>query len=74
MPVTTYDVSTDETRDITQRDVALMTAAANAYGRLREQVAKIHAELQAQVAEINQRFPAMTQPQRVENDRVTGDL
>ena len=44
-----YDISTDAFRDATQKDISDLSAAANAYGRIRSDMEKTHAKLMADV-------------------------
>lgn len=56
MKVRLYDIRTDGTRDVTQRDVDEMQAVVTAYGLLRDAVTRVHTDLQARVGEIKERY------------------
>lgn len=58
MALKMYDVSIDATREVTQQDIDMFTATANAYGRLRMAIANTHSILMAEIERIR-RGPAL---------------
>lgn len=58
MALTIYDIAIDETREATQQDISMLTATANAYGRLRMEIANTHSILMAEIERIR-RGPAL---------------
>ena len=55
MTVTMYDVTKDETREVTQQDVDLLQAVSQAYGKLRQAAAQAHIELLAEIDRVKLR-------------------
>ena len=50
-----YDVELDEHREATQADIDMLTAAAQAYGKLRAFVAQTQGELMAEIERVKAR-------------------
>lgn len=73
MPVTIYDVSIDATREVTQEDIDMLTATAQAYGRLRAAVAEIEAVRMSLVQEVLRRGkPVIEVPDSEQGDQSDG--
>lgn len=74
MPITFYDIAADETREVTQRDVALMEIGTQAYGRLRAALNDTEAWVRDAVAVVNHQYPVADPTRHVDAEPVTGDL
>lgn len=56
MPLTIWDQALGVSRELTQRDVDLMQAKINAYGKLLALSAQVQAEMFAEIGNIQQRY------------------